>query len=106
MTELYCVKCKKKVSCNNVENKKAKNGRLMLSGNCSECNTKCNQFIKNNNTSKPTESEIKENPSVIDDKDKVNEIAKKSVKIKKPKKTKNIVDLIKPNLKTHEQEAY
>ena len=104
MTELYCVKCKKKVSCNNVENKTAKNGRLMLSGNCSECNTKCNQFIKNNNTSKPTVSEIKENPIVKDDI--VKEITKKSVRIKKPKKTKDIVDLIKPTLKTHEQEAY
>ena len=104
MAELYCVKCKKKVSCNNAENRTAKNGRLMLSGNCSVCNTKCNQFIKNNNTSKTTVSEIKENPIVKSDI--VKEIAKKSVRIKKPKKTKDIVDLIKPSLKTQEQLAY
>ena len=34
------------------------------------------------------------------------EIVKKSVRIKKPKKTKDIVDLIKPSLKTQEQLAY
>ena len=42
----YCVKCKTKRHMKEAKEKVAKNGRHMMSGLCSVCNTKMNLFIK------------------------------------------------------------
>ena len=67
---LYCLKCKSKQECTNINNIQTKNGRMMAKGICKKCNSKCSQFIggnkTNNNKVKKTkknknfESELKE----------------------------------------------
>lgn len=96
--ELYCLKCKSRNTVKNVVNKTAKNGRVMVCGNCDKCNTKCNQFVKksSNDVATPTPKKvdvIKENVIKEDD---IKDV-KKVVKIKKPRKSKkDIIDLLNP----------
>ena len=97
MTEMYCVKCRKKTTCNNVINKTTKNNRNMKQGNCSNCNTKCNQFIKGNNkTSNNVENT--ENINLPDIKNTDVDAAKNKTikKVRKPRKTKEIINLLNP----------
>ena len=116
MTELYCVKCKKKNPTNDITNKTSKNGRNMISGLCSVCNTKCNQFIKsdkikNNDDAlaklehglKPDAKGAPYGENINNDEIKIikddnikNANIKKEIKIKKPRKTKDIVQLLNP----------
>ena len=42
----YCVSCKKKCVMKNCKNKKTKNNRNMIVGNCVKCNTKMAKFVK------------------------------------------------------------
>ena len=44
---MYCVKCKSKTDTNNTSNVIVKNGRSMLTGNCSICGSKKCSFLKN-----------------------------------------------------------
>ena len=46
MSEAYCVKCKSKKWMSNANETTSKNGRKMIKGNCSTCDTKMNKFIK------------------------------------------------------------
>ncbi len=46
MSEGYCVKCKSKKQISNATNATSKNGRKMIKGNCSTCNTKISKFTK------------------------------------------------------------
>ena len=43
--EAYCVKCKKKVEVKDPAEAKAKNGRNMIKGVCSVCDTKVSKFV-------------------------------------------------------------
>lgn len=43
----YCVKCKASGEMKDVEEKKAKNGRLMACGVCAKCGTKMTKFLSN-----------------------------------------------------------
>lgn len=43
----WCVRCHDNVKMTACKLAKAKNGRLMLKGKCSECGTKVNRFVKN-----------------------------------------------------------
>ena len=42
---MYCLKCKKNTGTTNQREKKMKNGRNMLVGKCSVCNTNKAKFI-------------------------------------------------------------
>lgn len=96
--ELYCLKCKSKNTVKNIVNKTAKNGRVMVCGNCDKCNTKCNQFVKksSNDVATPTPKKETIKEDVIKE-DVIKEDVKKVVKIKKPRKgKKDIIDLLNP----------
>lgn len=41
----YCLKCKEQVEVDNVTEAVSKNGRKMIKGTCSKCNTKVNKFV-------------------------------------------------------------
>ena len=43
----YCLKCRKNMQSKNAEVVKAKNGRIMLLSECSVCNIKNRNFLKN-----------------------------------------------------------
>ena len=43
----WCVRCHDNVKMSGCKLTKAKNGRLMMKGKCSECGTKVNRFVKN-----------------------------------------------------------
>lgn len=45
MTDIYCVKCKKKTATLDEHKVKTKNGRTALTGKCKICGTKKYQFI-------------------------------------------------------------
>lgn len=48
---IYCVKCKSKTQTNNISNQISKNGKNMVTGNCSVCGSKKTVFVKSNNQS-------------------------------------------------------
>lgn len=43
---MYCVKCRTKQLCSNVEKGRDKRGRLRLVGTCTVCGTDCYRYIK------------------------------------------------------------
>ncbi len=43
---VYCVKCKKKVSCSGLQRQTLKNGRCRMHGKCPKCSTKVGIFVK------------------------------------------------------------
>ncbi len=42
----YCLKCKNKTEMTNTSNSMTSNGKKVLKGNCTVCNTKMNKFLK------------------------------------------------------------
>lgn len=47
MSDMYCVKCKRKTNTNNISNNVSKNGKNMLQGTCDICGTKKTKFVSN-----------------------------------------------------------
>lgn len=46
MTEIYCVKCKKKVDVKDAKKKEFANGKMGMQGKCPKCGTTCTVFVK------------------------------------------------------------
>lgn len=44
--QIYCVKCKKKVTPNTLRSRTTKNNRLQKVGKCPDCGCKCCKFVK------------------------------------------------------------
>ena len=89
MTEIYCLKCKKKTNQNDVENKTTKNGRSYISGKCSDCGRKNCKFLKkdnnnennnNKNDNNNNDNNKNENKNITDD------YIQKKLSLKKPRK--------------------
>jgi NAD-dependent SIR2 family protein deacetylase len=102
MTEIYCLKCKKKTNQNDVENKTTKNGRSYISSKCSECGRKNCKFLKkdnNNNDNNKNDNNNNDNNkndnNKNDNKDITDDYIQKKISLKKPRKNKEISSLIK-----------